>query len=103
MKFFKATALVGLLASASATIDCREGRVVSHSKICIQPNYIEGCLTYASSNECHQCENEYELKDYKCSYMGDSGLAHNPGCLTKDAQGKCTNCANGNYCLTQAM
>lgn len=100
MKFFNAIFTVGLLlgsATLAEAVECGESRVPAFGKgMCIQPDYIEGCASYADVSECAECKTSYILKNKKCDYVGgmSSGLAI-PGCLATDALNKCTNCANG--------
>lgn len=66
MKFFKVLPVVGLFGvsvnSLFAAIECGEGKMPSaETRMCIEPNYIEGCLAYTNQNECHQCQKDYEL------------------------------------------
>ena len=107
MKFFKSLPLVGLLGASAnsmfAAIDCGEGKVPSsESRMCIEPNYIEGCLSYASENQCHQCQEDYELNEYRCDFVGEAGSHPSlPGCLATNGKGECTNCANGTIVVMQ--
>ena len=37
-------------------IDCGEGKVANVQNICIEPEYIEGCAAYKSSDSCDSCD-----------------------------------------------
>lgn len=51
--------LAGVALSAANLVDlhveCPEQEVPDLSRICIKPNYIEGCLAYKTTKECDEC------------------------------------------------
>lgn len=55
-----------ILASAvlilAASLTCPRGSVPNPSKICITPNYIEGCSEYLNDNQCALCNYRYALQ-----------------------------------------
>ena len=70
MKFFCIALALGLAVSQVqafaqvrfAAPACGEGMVPSiHNGICIEPNYIEGCLAYENETECASCHPSYKL------------------------------------------
>ena len=105
MKFFSLTTLAFLSCSIASSNDCGTGKVADYQNICIEPHYIEGCEIYESEHTCHQCESGKRL--FKLGYQVLNGYcsatleSFEPlskriiGCLTKNADGECINCANG--------
>lgn len=64
--------------------------------LCIEANYIEGCLQYKNSSECAQCHPSYTLYKGYCDFTGIAGdYDQIPGCLKTDNNNQCINCANG--------
>ena len=51
--------LAGVVLSATNLVDlhiqCPEQEVPDLSRICIKPDYIEGCLGYKNTKECDEC------------------------------------------------
>jgi hypothetical protein len=53
--FLLALSAVSLGNLISLNTQCPEQSVPDVNKICIKPAYIEGCLTYKSTEECFAC------------------------------------------------
>ena len=100
--------LVGLALSTSNLIDlhvqCPEQYVPDPNRICIKPDFIEGCLLYKNGDTCDTCYKgknlcylEYQPDNGKCKVISESSKIPSEllGCLKRSEDGKCLNCANG--------
>jgi len=44
-----------LIVTAVLSQQCNKGGLLSCQNACFYPNYLEGCLNYASEKECQEC------------------------------------------------